>query len=242
MLSHYERFARRKKYFTFKKEELYPLLAISALAGFMFSLRHPGEAFRLIAWAWYFVVSVLLCTVSFFSRVALQKIAGLERGYYVQFKVWWEATIVSLVVSLLSFGYAPILVMGGTRSSFMVRHRIGKFAYGYSFEENANIANWGMIANLILATIFALFLFMFPESYIFGTGLAINLIMAFSMHLPLPNLDGMQIYFGSRALYWTSWVAYFFVTLLLLSQTKVGLILVIVLGTIAGVASILWRA
>ncbi len=140
------------------------------------------------------------------------------------------------------FGRLPLILAGGITSSFMVRQRLGEFQYGYSYEENSQIALTGLTANLLLATVFALFKLFFPETSFFSIGIKMNLIMALCFMLPFPQLEGLQIYFGSRFLYLLGWIIFILTSLLILSGTKIGLIIIIILASIIGIVKNLWRA
>ncbi len=242
MKGRYQSRAKLKKFFRFRESEFYPLVLTCLAFGFIFSINFPGEDFRVLSWIGYFFLATILAFLTFFFRISLQKIVGIELGYLVRFQVWWEGVIASIILSLLSFGYLPFIFAGGTTSTFMTRQRIGKFFYGFNFEENAQIASWGLWANLTLATAFGILLYVFQESFFFRTGMMMNLFMGVSMLLPLPRFDGIQIFFGSRFLYGVNWIALALTSLLLLSGTKIGLIILIAIGGITGVITTLWRA
>jgi hypothetical protein len=63
--------------------------------------------------------------------------------------------------------------------------------------------------------------------------------MAFCSLIPLPQLDGLSIFFGSRSMYVVGWVIALLGAILLLSRTKIGLILAITIGSIMGIFYIL---
>lgn len=241
MLISFEKYSRIKDYFRYSKIELNSLAVLILVFGFIFSINHPGESFRIVNWLGYLFISIVVVAISFFTRISLQKLAGLEKGYYVEFKTWWEGVAASVLLSLFSLGNVPLIFAGGIISSFMVRHRLGEFQYGYSYEENSQIALSGFIGNLILATLFGLFLYFSPESFFASTGLKVNLIMAFCFLIPFPQLEGLQVYFGSRFLYSLAWITLILVSLLLLSKTKIGLILIILIGSISGIIRLLWK-
>ncbi len=108
--------------------------------------------------------------------------------------------LVPLVFSFLTLGYFKIMTIL-TYEARALKHRAARrFGY-YSFTEmtdwhNALIGASGILILLALS-IFSYFLpFGNPEILS-----KMSAYYAFFNLLPLPNLDGMQIYFGSRVLY-----------------------------------------
>jgi hypothetical protein len=240
MLTPFEKFTRIKEYFNVSKEERNSLLAVIFITSFIFSIKFPGENFSVMSWLYYFCLTTLVVGFVFVVRLSMQKIQGLWRGYLVEFKVWWGGVIASLILAFLSFGWITVIFAGTITSTFMVRQRLGEFRYGYSYGENAAITNWGMVSNVIMSLIFGFLLYFYPTSYIFKTGLILNLVIAFCQYLPLPQLEGLQIYFGSRFIYGLWALLYVAVAILTLTQTKIGLIFAIVTGALIGIGVLLW--
>ena len=56
--------------------------------------------------------------------------------------------------------------------------------------------------------------------------------MAFCSLLPLPQLDGLAIFFGRRGLYYLLLLAALLGAVLLLTHTKIGLIASVVIATV----------
>ncbi|MEK6904965.1 MAG: hypothetical protein AABX24_01050, partial [Nanoarchaeota archaeon] len=184
------------------------------------------------------VVSIIVA-VSFFVRFSWQKIYALKEGYVAQFKGWWAGILIALVLTLVTNGRAPLVLIGGVVSSLMIRHRLGEFRYGFSYLDNAKISYHGVIANLILALFFAVGLYFFPENYFFSKGLLFNWIMALCAAFPLPQLDGLNIYFGSRAYYYVTLALVAIFGILLLTQTKIGLVLAVFITAVAAIVGLL---
>ena len=59
--------------------------------------------------------------------------------------------------------------------------------------------------------------------------------MAFCSLLPVPYLEGLQIYFGSYKLYLVTILIVFLVAALLVTQTTAGLIIAIVAASLSGI-------
>ena len=91
-------------------------------------------------------------------------------------------------------------------------------------------ALWGILGNLILAILFAVALYISPQNYFFNQGMKLNLVMAFCALFPLPQLDGLSLFFGSRKMFAIGIVMVLLAAVLLLTRTKGGLIAAIVIG------------
>jgi hypothetical protein len=232
--------ARMRDHFRFSKQELAGLIPAILITAFIFSFRDWGEAeFNLFTGMTNLVIVAIIAAITFFVRIAWQKFYALKEGYHAEFKVWWAGLAISLVLIFLSNGRLPLILIGTVVASLMVRQRLGEFRYGFSHADNATISFFGLAGNLLLAILFGIGAYFVPQSYFFSKGLILNMIMAFTSIIPLPQLDGLSIYFGSRALYWFSIFAVFMFGILLLTKTKWGLILAILSYALVGIVMIL---
>ncbi len=230
MVSWNELIARVKTDLRFTRMEIPGLLAAVFVTAFIFSFRDWGEPFNAIVGLRNLFIMILIVGVTFFFRIACQKTYGLSEGHGSDFRIWWTGLGIMLLVSFVSVGYVPLVLIGSMVSTFMVRHRLGEFRYGFSYYANAIIAYWGVLGNLILAVLFGFGLYYSPQSYFFSQGLKLNLIMAFTSLLPLPQLDGFNILFGSRLLYSVAIAVAILAAILLLSKTLIGLTIALTIG------------
>ncbi|MBI2665986.1 hypothetical protein HYX13_00075 [Candidatus Woesearchaeota archaeon] len=225
--------SRIKDFFTFSKQERNNLLLAVLLLAFIFSFRDWGrETFSLTEGLRHFILMLLVVSISIFARISCQKLYGLSNGYKIEFRVWWTGLLISLILAFITFGKVPTILLGGATSAFMVRQRLGEFRYGYSYWQSGMISLWAFYASLILATLFAVGKYAFPENYFFAKGVIFNLIMGFCALLPLPQLEGANIFFAARWLYAVAIVLLGVTTLLLLVNTAWSLIIIIVGTTI----------
>ncbi len=242
MIMNEEWTARIQSFFRFSREELISLGSVVLLGGFLFSLRFPGDVFTVQNWFYHFFLALIIASISILAKVSSQKIQALKHGYYAEFHVVWVALIVSLIIGIFSRGYLPLLFLGVITTSFMVRQRLGEFRYGYSFEDNAKLVLDGVTTCLTLATVFALGSFLFPSNFFFETGIIFNLVLAVCSIIPIPKLDGMTLLFGSKFLFLVAVSAITLYSVLLLSSTKIGLVLAITIGVVNKIINILWTA
>ena len=232
--------ARIKDYFSFEKQELAILIPAIFVTAFIFSFRDWGETnFQFWTGLGNLIVVSIIVTISFFARLSWQKIYALKEGYRAEFRGWWTGILIALLLAVISNGRLTLVLIGGIVSSLMIRHRLGEFRYGHSYLDNAKISFHGVVVNLILALFFAVGLYLFPYSYFFTKGLMLNWIMALCASFPLPQLDGLNIYFGSRPLYYATLALVAVFGILLLTKTQLGLILSVVITAIAVIVGIL---
>ena len=235
MVSWRELQARIQEFFRFSRQEKIGLFAAIIMTGFIFSFRDWGtEQLDVLLGVKNLLLVSLVAGISFFFRTACQKIYGLSEGYKTEFKVWWAGMLMALALAFVSQGRLPLVLAGTMMSAFMVKQRLGEFRYGFSYWHNGMIAYWGVLGNLIMAMLFAVGGYFFPESYLFSKGVALNLIMAFTSLIPIPQLDGLAIFFGSRGLYVFGVALSGLAAVLLLTKTKLGLIAAIVIAVVYG--------
>ena len=101
------------------------------------------------------------------------------------------------------------------------------------------ISYWGILGNLIAAILFAIGAYFAPESYFFTKGVLFNISMAVGALLPLPQLEGLSIFFGSIKLYCIAVLSVALGAVLLITGTKLGLITTIVIGSLTGIIYLL---
>lgn len=236
MVNQQEFRARIQEFFRFGAEELGGIVAAMLMAAFIFSFRDWGGAeFNLVTGLKHFISVLFVAALAFFFRISCQKLYGLSQGYKAKFKVWWIGLVVSLILAFLSLGWITLVLAGGIVSSFLVRQRLGEYRYGFSYTQNAVLGIWGIIGNLIMAMLMAVGFYFFPESYFFQKGILLNIVMAFCALLPLPSLEGLAIFFGSRLIYAAITASVLATSILLLSGTRFGLLTAITLWSLGGI-------
>lgn len=232
--------ARIKDHFRFEKQEISFLIPAVLLTAFIFSFSDWGETqLNLALGLRNFFLVLLIAAFSFVVRLSWQKIFALKEGYKAEFKGWWAGIIIAIIITFLSKGRVAPVLIGGVAASFMVRQRLGEFRYGFSYLDNAKISYHGIVANIHLALLFSMGLYFFPGSYFFSKGLMLNWIMALCASFPLPQLDGLNIYFGSRVMYYFTLAMVAVFGALLLTETQIGLILAVFILAIADIITML---
>lgn len=223
--------ARIRDFFKFSRQELLTLLAAILVTGLIFSFRDWGrEELDLVVGIQNFLLASFITAVSFLFRLSCQKLYAINEGYKAEFRLWPVGLIISAVVTFVSLGRIPLVLIGTMVNAFMVKQRLGEFRYGFSYWHNGIIAYWGVMGNLIMAGLCAMGAYFVPESYLFSKGIILNLIMAFTSLLPLPQLDGLNIFYAGRKLWVAGIIISLLVTVLLISKTGIGLIIAWLFG------------
>src|SRR3989338_2176599 len=229
--------SRVRDFLRYSHHELAGLTIAILITGFVFSFRDwGGEQFDAFLGLQHLFAVFIIAAFSLFFRTACQKIYALDEGYKAEFRPWWMGMGISLVLGFLSFGYLPLVLIGNMSAAFMIRQRLGEFRHAFSYWHNAMISYWGMLGNLIMAILFSIGAYFVPGSYFFNKGIMVNLIMAACSLLPLPQLDGLAIFWGSRKIYVLGILLVVLAAVLLLTRTGAGLLFAIIFALIyAGV-------
>lgn len=198
--------SRMELYFAYTTKEVRDLIFCILVAGFVFSFNDWGTGgFSLVTGFVNFLLVTLLAALAFFVHLSVQRVVALMLGFKAEFKVWWTGLVISLVfafvtATLFNFSLA-IILPGGLFIAMLVRHRLGEFRYGVNYWENGVIAVWGPVASILLAFVFKILLLIFPGSWFLHKALLINLVYAVCSILPIPPLDGLNVFFAGRLLY-----------------------------------------
>ncbi len=239
MVSFQELKSRVSDFYHFDKQEIGGLIASIILMAFIFSFRDWGsDIFDAVAGFSNLVGLAAIIAFSFWLRITFQKIYGLSQGYLVEFNTWWMGLFISLIITFVSLGFMPVVLIGGITTSLMIKQRLGEFRYGQSHFETSIIATYGIIGNILAALLFAIGFYFMPN-YFFEKGLLFNLIMAICTLIPLPQLEGLKIFFGSRGLYFINLGLIALASVLLLTKTAIGLIIAIILAAVITTSIIL---
>ncbi|MBS3170580.1 hypothetical protein J4223_02270 [Candidatus Woesearchaeota archaeon] len=142
--------------------------------------------------------------------------------------------VISVLTTLISNGKVFFLAIGQYNLLVKKATRVGRKYIEVTNVEEAKIALAGPIASIILMVIAKWF-------NIYGTldtFILLNAALALFHMIPLPNLAGIKIYFGSRILYVTSLV--FIISMVVLVYTVSTIPMLIISGVSAIIAFLLY--
>lgn len=128
---------------------------------------------------------------------------GFKKGSHFRTPVYmlWFPILLGLIsrglikwLPLLEFDFSP-------RIERVARRHEGVYRFTEVIEWHmALIVMWGLIANLALAIIGYIFAGYLPQGELFAK---LNIYYCLWNLLPISNLDGSKMFFGSRPLWWT---------------------------------------
>lgn len=191
-----------QRYGRLSKKESLGLLVSTVVLAFIFSFREWGvEEFNFSIGIQNFLIAAMVVAISLFVRLLVQKSTGLSVGHKVEYQAWIVGLFVGLIAAFFTNGHFWIFLPGGIAISHLSVHRLGRALYG----ENYNVMGWiamsGPIANMILAIIAKILLLLPFGSSIFFKLMMFNIWLAIFTMLPIPPLDGLKTFFGSRYVY-----------------------------------------
>ena len=166
----------------------------------------------------YFIISVIILTVFLFAKILVAyrldskieiKLWQLKR-YWVTKKSYLEKPIpigilLPLLLSFLSYGAIKFLAF----ITFEIEARPSKVAKRYGFYRYQDVTDWdyalisfySLVALMLLAIICSILTPYLPASLYLKEISRLSLYFTISNILPLGQLDGLRIFFGSRPLY-----------------------------------------
>lgn len=248
MVSFQELRVRIIDFFRITKKEIKAFLIASAVAAVIFSFCDWGPAgqcsgeFSFWLGLVHLLIIFLITFLSLLVRLSCQKIYALNQGYSAHFRPWWNGIGLSAVIGIFSLGKGAVLLPGRINAEVLGRQRLGEASPTFTYTDNAQIALSGIISHFLLALIFAVGLFAWPDNYLFAKGFALNMIIGFFSLLPLPQLEGLQLFFGSRPIYYITVISFILLGALLLIPSKISLVIVITITTGAGILALLLRS
>lgn len=187
-----------RRYFPFSRSEWNSFLVLVFVFAFMWSFTQWGEAeFDVAAGLRNLVIALVMVSIAVFAHHAGQRLTGLWFGYRIEHKVWWTGLLVGLLALVLSNGRVFIFAASAMQAHFMPVHRLGAWRFGPSLRQIGTTAFMGPIACVIVALLLALLI---PLPF-FNDLLNFSLLFSLYSMLPLPPLDGLHVFVGSRTTY-----------------------------------------
>lgn len=217
-----------RRHFTFSYEETRLLILYIIVLGFIVGFNDGRETFNLIPWLRNLVNCIIIIALALIVHESAKKIAGLHFGQRTELKIWGPGLAIGVVLALFTNGEWIFIVSGGMVAHMMTATRIGRFRYGFSYNDLGIIAAAGPLANLGLAILLRLLAGLpLPAEALISKAITVNLLFAIYNMLPIPPLPGAMVLFASR-----SWYVFTFVCIL--SITALMLLISSLFWTIVG--------
>jgi len=170
----------------------------------------------------------IIYTFSTAFKVFCQKLTADKFDLEAKYSFDYNLFIVSLVVSLMSFGSLIFPILGSVKTSQKSIKRIGKYYSNITFNEKGWVSLIGILSSIALIIVSLLLLNLSPG--FFQKMVDINtLILLFSI-IPLAKFDGSNILWWNRFL----WIALFVCSMLFSFMTvfKINIILSLLLAAV----------
>ncbi|MBU0962954.1 MAG: hypothetical protein KKD48_03560, partial [Nanoarchaeota archaeon] len=228
----------------FRKEEIKYYLITILLIAFIFGFNDRNSIFMLSSWITNFILVLIVVSISFSLAHIMHKLVAQRLFAESEYELWsirrWGfephqktkilkrefafpiGIIFSVLVTLISNGFWYFPLVGTYKLNEEKIKRIGKIFVRMTGYERALIY---LAIPLTYLGLFFIFLFLTKITGInFGLFVSINQWMAIFSLLPLPNLIGAEILFGSLMLYLFS-IVFIIISLLL---APISLILAVI--------------
>jgi len=249
----------------FTVTEIKHLIVGILILGFVFGFNDGRESFVLNYWLLNLLRFVILAAIVILVHVAGHKIMAAKYNIFAVFQIWglkrywltksqrfpihihmglktftiqnfYIGPLAALLIAIFSNGklfFVPL-------ESYLIRtdklKRIGYEFTTVTHYENAKIAFFGIFASVFASLILQIF----NSSGIFDKLIFMNLVFAMYCVLPLPHLDGIKIFAGSKPLYVFSFSLALFSLLFLQSLSPVYSLALIVLASALAVMAYIY--
>jgi Zn-dependent protease len=197
-----EYFHRLRHHFSFNRKELISFAVATVLLAFIFGFDDGRATFSFAPWFGNYILVLILVFIALFFRVAIQKMVALAYGINAQFKMWSYGLAIGAALILLSNGKLILLLPGSIMFVHLTSERLGQFRYGLNYGDCGRIAALGSVANMVLGMFTKQMMRMLNfSSPVLDKLIYINFLLALFMMLPIPPMDGITSFFGSRMTY-----------------------------------------
>lgn len=189
------------EYFRFEKEEIKGLTITILILSFIMTFREWGaDRFDLSSGLANLFNTIVIVAIAIIVKEFAQRLFASRNGYRCEYKMWMYGLMIGLVLAFASYGWLTFIAPGGLVLHQLTRARIGKFRHGLSYMNILQVSLAGPVANIILAMIFKMFMFL-PNTALIEKAITINILIAIFALLPIPPLNGANMIYQSRLVY-----------------------------------------
>ncbi len=205
---------RVKRYAGFSSQELKHIFIGILVMGFVAGFNDGRAVFQFDLWLANMLLCLIIVAVSVFFKEIIKRLYGISHGFRVEYKNWYYGLIAGLILTVVSNGKIIFLAASGIVMHMLSTHRLGKYRYGLSYNVLGMSSMFGPVASASLAVIAKSLTFL-PEPLIQKI-IIINIALALSNMLPIPPLDGSNLFFTLRPAYFFIFGAMIGIAVLLL--------------------------
>ena len=178
----------------FTQREIFELLKAGVLISLAFSILFYADVSTMFSqeFAIYFIISLFTVGIGFLFHELMHKSVAQRYGLSAEFKASDQMLFLALFMSFFGF------IIAAPGAVMIKGLRISR-------SKNGKISLAGPLANIALALIFLISLFLIPAEGILlltlSLGLKINSLLAAFNLLPVPGIDGKKVYDWDKAVY-----------------------------------------
>jgi len=201
-----------KLYFRFSPDELKGIIITILIIGFMLSFNDwnitGSNKFDGRVGTQHLIISLLVVAISILINLTVKRIAALNIGYRLEYRMWLPGLLFGLITCLIlntlfgGFNWGWVFIAPGSiLLHHLVGHRLGFFRYGINLWSKSMIIIWGLVATMAVATLFKILYTSDPTNYFYYKMFVFNLVLAVFLALPIPPSDGAFVMYATRGIY-----------------------------------------
>ncbi|MBT7497876.1 hypothetical protein HN662_06095 [Candidatus Woesearchaeota archaeon] len=143
---------RLKKEFHFSSKEIGTFAIIAILSGLILSFRMwgDGKTIDVNAGIENMIIMSIMAFIAIFVHFCGEKFYAIWKGMETKYHANFPALGIGLFLAVLTNGFAFILAPGYLMPKVKMKSRVGKWRYRPYVREYGYMANFGILANIIL--------------------------------------------------------------------------------------------
>jgi hypothetical protein len=189
-----------KRYYSFSRLEARNIIISILILGFIVGFDDGRVDSTIVQWVTNLFNSILIVALAFLVHESAHRVIALIGGLRAEYRVWWYGLMFGLILSIVSRGKLWFLIPGGVVCEILQRHRLGHFRYGINYWVVGIVSFMGPLANLLTAMFFKILMHIpyLQGNLLLHKVVVVNVIFAIMALLPLPGLDGINLFYATR--------------------------------------------
>lgn len=190
-----------KNYFAFTNKELTDMGILALATAFMLSFKEwgVGDTYNALVGLKNLFNTFLITSIAVLVHESAHKLAAIHKGYVAEHKPWWSSILFGIMLTFITQG--NMFFFGfGVLVYHLAGERLGTFRFGFNMKDVGFIALAGPMGNLAMVILFKI-VFLINNSPYAEKAMLINIWFAAFNMLPIPWVDGGDVFFGGRTRY-----------------------------------------
>jgi len=178
-------------------------------------------------------------TMFLFANMIVKKSVAIWQGYDTEYHWSVYGIIVMVVLAFLSYGFLPLILPGWTEVKHNTRRRIGTWRYFFKHIDHHKIYLLSYLFNYLIIILILAPIYIFTASRFVYLLITYNVAIVFYSMLPLPQNDGLLLFFTSRANYLTAFAFIIAMSVLVMIAKVYSFVIAAILGILLARAIVL---